>query len=95
MISTVREEFDIVILDSPPVLPVVDSRYLAQVADIIVMIVRFANTTQSEFREAATQLAEVAQPGVRLLGALNRNAGNTSRRYYESGYAGYYGEEKA
>ena len=72
MIATVREEFDIIILDSPPVLPVVDSRYLAQIADIVVMIVRFANTTQTEFRDAATQLSEVIQPGVRLLAALNR-----------------------
>lgn len=95
MIATVREEFDVVILDSPPVLPVVDSRYLAQVADIVMMVVRFANTTQGEFREAATQLAEVTRPGVRLLAVLNRNAGRTGRSYYESGYAAYYGEQKA
>jgi len=95
MIATVREEFDIIILDSPPVLPVVDSRYLAQIADIVVMIVRFANTTQTEFRDAATQLSEVIQPGVRLLAALNRNASPSRRSYYGSGYAGYYGDEKA
>lgn len=96
LMTAVRAEFEVVILDAPPILPVVDSRYLAQFADIAVMVVRFANTTQSEFRDAATQMTEVLQPGVRLLGVLNRNSAATSRRsYYSSGYASYYGEEKA
>jgi polysaccharide biosynthesis transport protein len=96
LISAVRDEFDVVVIDSPPILPVVDSRYLARFADIAVMVVRFASTTQSEFRDASSQMIEVLPNGVRLLGVLNRNSVMTSRRgYYGSGYASYYGEEKA
>ena len=95
LLDVVRDAFDVIILDSPPLLPVVDTRYLAQTADIAVLVVRFANTTQGEVREAANQVQEVLRPGVRLLGVLNRQTQHTGRRgYYNGTYAGYYGDNK-
>lgn len=95
LLDMVRDAFDVIILDSPPLLPVVDTRYLAQTADIAVLVVRFANTTQGEVREAASQVQEVLRPGVRLLGVLSRQTQRTGRRgYYNGTYAGYYGDNK-
>ncbi|MDO9524266.1 MAG: polysaccharide biosynthesis tyrosine autokinase [Gemmobacter sp.] len=95
VIEAVRDSWDVIILDSPPLLPVVDTRYLAQIADIAVMVVRFSNTTQGEIREASSQVQEVLPPGVRLLGVLNRQSQRSGRRgYYNGAYAAYYGDAK-
>ena len=89
LLEVVRDAFDVIILDSPPLLPVVDTRYLAQQADIAVMIVRFASTTQAEIREAANQVQEVLRPGTRLLGVLSRQAQRRGKRgVYDRGYYG-------
>lgn len=93
LLDAVRDFYDVVILDSPPLLPVVDARYLAQGADIAVQVVRFANTTQGEIRDAANQVRDFLPPGTRLLGALSRQdkrAGKLSG--YSGGYSGYYGD---
>jgi succinoglycan biosynthesis transport protein ExoP len=89
LLDVVRDSYDIVILDSPPLLPVVDARYLVHVADITVQVVRFATTTQGEIREAASQIREFQQPGTRLLGVLSQHDRRTGKR---GGYGSYYGE---
>lgn len=95
LIEVVRDAFDVIVLDSPPLLPVVDTRYLAQMADVAVFVVRFSNTTQGEVREAASQVSEVLRPGVSLIGVLNRQTESSGKRgYYSGGYSGYYGDTK-
>ena len=85
--------YDVVVLDSPPVLPVVDTRYLAQYADVVVQVVRYASTTQGEVREAANLLREMMRPGVQLVGALSHEQHHSKGSgYYGGKYAGYYGE---
>lgn len=93
LLQAAAEAFDLVLLDSPPVLPVVDARYLAQSADLVVQVVHFAGTTQGEVREAAQQLQEVCRPGVPLLGLLCRQDLRATRRggAYR-GYQGYFSE---
>ena len=91
LIKAARVGFDIVILDSPPLLPVVDTRYLAQYADVVVQVVRFASTTQSEAREAAQQLRETMAPDVELIGVLSHAiVAQGKLGYYNSKYSGYY-----
>jgi succinoglycan biosynthesis transport protein ExoP len=93
VIEVVRDMYDIIVIDSPPLLPVVDTRYLAQSADCAVMVVRFSSTTQSEARDAASQIQEALLPEVTLLGVLNRQVKQTGKGgYYSRGYSGYYGE---
>jgi polysaccharide biosynthesis transport protein len=92
LIDVIRTEFEVVVIDSPPILPVVDSRYLARFADVAVMMVKFASTTQSEFRDASAQMLDALPDGVRLLGVLNRDSLTKTRKgYYGKGYAEYYG----
>ncbi|WP_415234675.1 polysaccharide biosynthesis tyrosine autokinase [Pseudorhodobacter sp.] len=93
LIDAVRDFYHVIVLDSPPLLPVVDTRYLAQNCDAAIQVVRFANTTQGEVRDAANQVREYLAPGVKLLAVLNRQdkaAGKLSG--YGSAYSGYYGD---
>ena len=93
LLEVVRDAFDVIVIDSPPLLPVVDTRYLAQMADIAVLIVRFSNTTQGEVREASHQVQDALRPGVRMLGVLNRQTERSGKRgYYNGAYSGYYGD---
>lgn len=92
VMEAARERFDVIILDSPPILPVVDTRYLARYADAIVQVVRYATTTQGEVREAVTQMREHQQGNAHYIGVLNLEQMSGSRYGYYGNY-GYYGEE--
>lgn len=94
LIGLAVRDFDIVILDSPPLLPVVDTRYLARHADAILHVVRYATTTQGEVREACAQLTEHLARGVHYIGVLNLEERATVR-YGGYGRYGYYGQEPA
>ena len=62
LIAAAKRVFDVVILDAPPVGPVIDGIYLARRADAIVFVVRWANTPQPEIRAAITALSDVIGP---------------------------------
>jgi capsular exopolysaccharide synthesis family protein len=93
-----RDEYDIVLLDSSPVLPVADARILAQRADGTILVVREKACRRSEVVEALA-LLEVC--GGKLLGAVFVGAGRGGRygsSHYYGKYAGYYnhnGNDKA
>lgn len=92
LIDVARERFDVVILDSPPILPVVDTRYLARHADAVVQVVRYATTTQGEVREAIGQMREHLRPKTHYLGVLNLEESTASRYGYYGNYS-YYGDD--
>jgi Mrp family chromosome partitioning ATPase len=50
--STALEEFDLVVLDCPPLLPVADTHVIADIADRTVLVVR-ANSTPKQVVEQA------------------------------------------
>ena len=89
-ISSVRSEFDIIILDTPPLLPVIDSVHLAEKADVIVLIVKWASTSQKNVRIALKKLKDAKHPHTDVVAVLNQeNAGNianikTGTSYYQN-----------
>ena len=90
LIAASRRVFDVVILDAPPVGPVIDGIYLARRADAIVFVVRWANTPQPEIRAAITALSDVIGPDVEIVPVLNSSV--ISGRQYYGKYASYYSE---
>src|SRR5262249_568784 len=50
--ASLRERFRLVVLDSPPIMPIADSHILANVADGVVMVVRARCTRRGLFRRA-------------------------------------------
>ena len=93
LLKELRPELDMIIIDSPPLLPVVDTRYLARYADAVVQVVRYGTTTQGEAREAATQLQEMMQPESRLYGVLSQEERGNRRYGYYARYGSYYGQD--
>lgn len=93
LMQVARDNFDVVIVDSPPLLPVVDTRYLAQYADAVVQVVRFITTTQSEAREAASQTQEMMREGAAFYAVLSHEERGSGRGGYYSKYGGYYGQD--
>ena len=87
VIDAARKTFDILILDSPPLLPVIDAHYLAKHADVVVMVVRWASTGQRELRTVRGPLRESMKTDAPLLTILSHKEGARGRGYnYHYGY---------
>lgn len=85
LIRAFSGEYDVVLIDSPPVLPVSDTSFLAGVADITLLVVRSGRTTGGEIVETIKRLdrAGSASPHVVFNGL---RPGLRSKQY---GYYGY------
>ncbi|SEL10292.1 GumC family protein [Pacificibacter marinus] len=71
LMKSARKNMDIIIIDTPPMLPVVDARYIAQHADAIIMAVRYGMTSQSDVREGFVQLEAAKRSKVSIYTVLN------------------------
>ena len=90
LIDAARKNFDVVVLDTPPVGPVVDGLYLAAMADAILFVVKWSATPQQEVRAAVSALVAAKSETTPMLVALNQQDANP--RAYRGKYAGYYAE---
>jgi polysaccharide biosynthesis transport protein len=88
LISAARRSFDIVILDTPPVGPVVDGLYIAPHSDLIVFVTRWASTSQRDAKLALASLAQASGPDTQILTVLNQQ--NETRGSYRRKYGSYY-----
>ena len=79
----VRKEFEMVIIDTPPLLPVTDGVVTAVVADGVLLVVRYGTTKQEQVLGSVQSLSSV---GVRVLGTVITRApqheGHASSSYY-------------
>ena len=81
MIAELREYFDFILIDSPPVLPFADARLLANQADAVMLVVR-AGMAQYETVGKAIE----ALPAAKMLGVVLNGADD----FEEAGYYDYY-----
>lgn len=88
-----RDEYDHVIIDSPPVLSVTDAVLLAVRADAVLLVVRSGQTTSGAVRRACDLLLHVK---CNLLGVVLNAADLASFGDYYSGsrYSAYYSDSK-
>lgn len=91
LVAAAVKAFDIVILDTPPIGPVVDAIYLAQFADAAVFVVKWASTSQGEVRKAMTSLVDALPADTDVVGVLSQSA-RAAAGYYGK-YAAYYSEQ--
>lgn len=87
MIRRARGSFDIIIVDTAPILPVVDTRYIAPHVDAALMCVRHGVPRQNEVRSACEQLMTATRGRAKILTMLSCSE-SSSRTY---GYGEYYG----
>jgi receptor protein-tyrosine kinase len=59
LLDHVRSRYDVVIIDSPPLLPVTDAALLASRSDGAVVVLRHGKTTKEQWREAQSRLEQV------------------------------------
>jgi capsular exopolysaccharide synthesis family protein len=59
LLDHVRTRYEVVIIDSPPLLPVTDAALLAARADGAVVVLRHGRTTKEQWREAQSRLEQV------------------------------------
>lgn len=88
LLDAAVENFEIVILDAPPIGPIVDGLYLARRADVILMVVQWAHTSQDDVRRALASL-ETARPAESLIEAV-LNGSDAGRSAYGGSYSGYF-----
>lgn len=90
LVNEARAHYDIIVIDSPPVLAVVDSRVLSLMADSVVMVVRWRRTPRMLVLQALKQLrvygAKVAgvvvtQANLRALAASEGSHAYVHRKY--------------
>ncbi len=88
LMNLIAENWDIAIIDSPPVLAVTDSTVLAPRVDGVVLVVRPGETKVEAARQAVQQLKRV---GANLLGVVLNGVDPRSSRYgYYYRYEYYY-----
>lgn len=84
LLAEAREAYDIVLMDTPPVLAVADAVPLLERFDSVLLVARLSRTTRHaarEFRQLVTRLA-----GVNFTGVI----ANDRKEDFDDGYSAYY-----
>ncbi|KAA1421458.1 polysaccharide biosynthesis tyrosine autokinase [Nocardioides humilatus] len=85
LIRRLRQSYDMIIIDAPPLLPVADASVLSTLADGSILVVRHGQTNRDQITEAVNRLSQV---GGRLYGVVvnmvaKRAIGSYYYYYYE------------
>ena len=72
LVAAARRNFDVVILDTPPVGPVVDALYMAGLCDVIAYIIKWSDTPQQPIKQALESLQRVKPDKVQILAVINQ-----------------------
>jgi len=89
MLTQLRDQYDHIVVDTPPTLSVTDAVVLSTRADAVVLVIRSAQTTKPALRRARDILAQVnARVSGVLLNAVNLDSPDY---YYYYEYQGKYG----
>ncbi|MDV7200669.1 Wzz/FepE/Etk N-terminal domain-containing protein [Roseovarius sp. 10] len=91
LLNQARSLFEVIIIDTSPVLPVVDARYIAPQVDMIVMPVKWAATRLADFRSAYSILMQSTASAVPIVTALNLSEAKQGVYGYGYGYGRPYG----
>ena len=84
ILRDVRRSFDRVIIDTSPLMPVVDARMIVYHADAVVMAARYANTARADLRGAVQVLAEAIGPDTDVYTVLSHQDARAKNDGYTS-----------
>jgi capsular exopolysaccharide synthesis family protein len=85
LLRELREQFDLVILDTPPILAVPDALTISEEVDAFILLFRFSHTPHQLFRQAIDELGER-----RIMGVVLNGEEKKSDKYYQKYYGNYY-----
>ena len=72
LVAAARRNFDVVVLDAPPVGPVVDALYIAGLCDVAAYIIKWSDTPLQAIKRALESLQRVKPDRVRILAVVNQ-----------------------
>lgn len=87
VLARFSESFDVIVIDSPPVLPVADAAILASMVDGALMVVRAGSTNRKAAQLAVQQLEDV---NAHVLGVVLNDPKAQVPLYDQYGYMSYY-----
>jgi succinoglycan biosynthesis transport protein ExoP len=87
LLRDARKVLDVIVIDTAPLLPIVDPRYIAPHVDLAVLSVQASATSQSDLRAAYEQLEGAMAQAGRIVTLLNSVGTDGLRDHYD----GYYG----
>ena len=98
LVDRLEQEWDMVLLDSPPIVAVTDAAMISQEVDAMVMVIKSGETDREAFRRAVKSLIGIQVPlaGVVVNGISRRTSKDTYYyyyQYYQHYYGGYYGSD--
>ncbi|NIK88347.1 exopolysaccharide transport family protein [Rhizomicrobium palustre] len=91
LVARLRDAFDLVIIDTAPLLPVNDARILGPLADTCLLVVRWEKTPREAALNAMRLISDTHTP---VAGIALARADNERFRYYSYGYQNYYSYSK-
>lgn len=91
MLEALRERFDVILLDTPPVHVAADSMILGRGADGVLLVVRAGSTQRDSAQDAIARLTAV---GARVVGAVLNDPDHKVPQYGGYYYYDYYGAEE-
>lgn len=89
LLTQARDYYDVVIIDTPPMLPVVDARYLAQYSDAIALVIKWSETRQQDVRQTLSQLEDSKPVHSPVFAVLNQQAATRGQQSYQGYYRAY------
>ena len=94
LMELLKQKYDFVVVDTPPVLPATDALLMAPRTDGVVLVVRSGHTNKKVIKEVVEKFRTAKLPilGV-LLNRVDVKKGGYYYKYYQKYYAAYYGKE--
>ena len=88
-LNALKDKYDLVIVDAPPLLPVTDGQIMATITDGVVMVVRQNNTEKQAVSDAVKLLKGVK---ANILGVILNDVQEKGSGYYGYGEGYYYND---
>jgi len=85
LLDKVAQDYDLVLIDSPPIMAVTDAQILSTLCDGVIMVLNYGKVKRDVAKKALEQLAHV---NAKVLGVVINNKTYTGK---DSGYYYYYG----
>lgn len=89
MMDTLRQHYDYIFVDTPPISSVIDAAIVAQRCDGAIMVVE---SEAVSYRAVQKALAQIEKSGCNILGGVLNKVDAKKNKYYSSYYGKKYGE---
>jgi Mrp family chromosome partitioning ATPase len=86
VLKSLRETFEYIVIDSPPIIPFSDARSLALLSDAVILVSRYGFTTRRSITRAAEIISEMQVP---LMGVVlnDMDLASADYHYFNYGYS--------